>query len=500
MQGEWVEDLALEVGIEQVGVQFVETGTRKLTIVSMLLVTDVLMLISANLAATFIRFRSFAAAAALDNVGASYTYYEIAWVSVAISLLFLWREGLYDLERLFWGSGEFSRVMQALALGVVAFILATYALKMPGLSRAWTILAFALSVILVALGRALVRLMLRLLRRRGLFLRRTLVVGSNAEAVQLIRLLKEARDTGLVPVGCLASSQAERLDLNYCGGEVPCMGEASELATIVRERGIDTVIIASSAFDHEVVSRMIGELKGIDITTHVSSGLFEILTRRVLVRELAGVPLITVKAVSLSRGNLATKRAFDLLASGIGVLVGLPVWLLIAVAIKLESRGPVFYRQARIGQDGVTFDMFKFRSMSNDAETRLEHLTHQNEATGPLFKMKDDPRVTRVGGWMRKYSIDEFPQLLNVLYGEMSLVGPRPPLPSETQQYTDHHWRRMEVPPGMTGLWQVSGRSTLTFDEMVRLDLFYVENWSVGFDLSLILRTVPAVMFARGAY
>lgn len=493
-------DLALDVGQEHSAGRFVETGTRKLIIVSMLLVTDVLMLVSANLSASYIRFHTFAASAALDNAGASFTYYEIAWVSVAISLVFVWHEGLYDLERLFWGSGEFSRVMQALALGVVAFILATYALHMPGLSRAWTILSFALSVILVSLGRGCVRLVLRVLRRRGVFLRRTLVVGSNAEAVQLVRLLKSARETGLVPVGCLASSHTERLDLNYCGSEVPCIGEASELATVVRENAIDTVIIASSAFDHEIVSRMIGELKGIDITTHVSSGLFEILTRRVLVRELAGVPLITVKAVSLSRGNLATKRAFDVLVSGMGVLVGLPVWVLIALAIKLESRGPVFYRQARIGQNGVTFDMFKFRSMSNDAETRLEHLMHHNEATGPLFKMKDDPRVTRVGRWMRKYSIDEFPQLLNVVLGEMSLVGPRPPLPGETQQYTDYHWRRMEVPPGMTGLWQVSGRSSLTFEEMVRLDLYYVENWSVGFDTSLILRTIPAVMFARGAY
>ena len=144
--------------------------------------------------------------------------------------------------------------------------------------------------------------------------------------------------------------------------------------------------------------------------------------------------------------------------------------------------------------------MFKFRSMYRDADERLKELEAQNEASGPLFKMKNDPRVTRVGKWMRKYSIDEFPQLLNVLRGEMSLVGPRPPLPRETLEYTDHHWRRMQVPPGMTGLWQVSGRSSLTFGEMIRLDLYYIENWSVGFDLSLLMRTVPAVVFARGAY
>jgi lipopolysaccharide/colanic/teichoic acid biosynthesis glycosyltransferase len=177
------------------------------------------------------------------------------------------------------------------------------------------------------------------------------------------------------------------------------------------------------------------------------------------------------------------------------------VWVLLAAAIKLTSPGPVLYRQLRMGGDGKPFGMFKFRSISADAEARLAELeaAGANEATGPLFKMKDDPRVTAVGRWMRKFSIDEFPQLLNVMHGEMSLVGPRPPLPGETDA-TDHHWRRMEVLPGMTGLWQVSGRSRLTFDEMIRLDLFYIENWSVGFDMGLMLRTVPAVLFARGAY
>ena len=197
---------------------------------------------------------------------------------------------------------------------------------------------------------------------------------------------------------------------------------------------------------------------------------------------------------------MLTKRTFDLVVGGLIVLLGTPLWLLIAVGIKLQTPGPVFYRQERIGRDGKPFGMFKFRSMYVDAEARLAEIRAANEATGPLFKMKDDPRVTRIGKWMRKYSIDEFPQLINVLKGEMSLVGPRPPLPSETEQYSDHHWRRMEVLPGMTGLWQVSGRSRLTFDEMVRLDLFYIENWSVGFDMSLILRTIPAVLLARGAY
>jgi len=186
--------------------------------------------------------------------------------------------------------------------------------------------------------------------------------------------------------------------------------------------------------------------------------------------------------------------------ASIFVLVGLPIWLLIMLLIKTSSRGPVFYQQERVGRGGKPFGMYKFRSMVADAEIRIKELKGANEASGPLFKMKDDPRITPIGKWMRKFSVDEFPQLINVLKGEMSLVGPRPPLPREVETYSQHDWRRMEVVPGMTGLWQVSGRSSLTFDEMVRLDLFYIENWSVGLDLSLIARTVPAVLFARGAY
>jgi len=168
--------------------------------------------------------------------------------------------------------------------------------------------------------------------------------------------------------------------------------------------------------------------------------------------------------------------------------------------IKLTSSGPVFYGQTRVGRAGEHFQMLKFRSMYSDADARLSELSSANEASGPLFKMKDDPRVTAIGRWLRKFSIDEFPQLINVLKGEMSLVGPRPPLPNEVERYTSRDWRRLEVVPGMTGLWQVSGRSSLTFDEMVALDLFYIENWSVALDITLMYRTIPAVLFARGAY
>ena len=464
--------------------------------------TDAVMLVLATLLATYLRFNTFDVAVSLENVSPSARpqYDDMSLFVAVVWLAFLWLGGLYDFDRLFWGAGEYSRVLRSLSLGLVGVILLTFALRMPGLSRAWTLLAWALAALFVTFGRLVIRAGLRRLRRRGKLQRPTLIVGSNPEAADLIRIVMSDPGNGLVVVGCLASSQAERLELDYCSDTVPVLGHARELPEIIQAHGIDTIIIASTAFDHEVIARIIGELRGLTVDIHISSGLFEVLTTRVLVRELSGVPVMTVKGVSLSASNLRTKRAFDLVIAGMFFLLGMPVWLLLALAIKFDSRGPVFYQQPRIGQHGDEFGMLKFRSMSIDADVRRAELAEHNEASGPLFKMKDDPRVTRVGKWMRKLSIDEFPQIINVLRGEMSLVGPRPPLPREVVEYTDHHWRRMEVPPGMTGLWQVSGRSALTFEEMVRLDLFYIENWSVGFDLSLILRTVPAVLLARGAY
>lgn len=462
--------------------------------------SDTVALYLAMLAATLVRFGSLTQRVSFEDATVQLAFWQLGIIVAPMWVAFLGAEGLYDPQRLSWGSGELSRVARALSLGVVGFIVLTYVLKLAGLSRAWTLLAWVFAVMFVIAGRGVIRVWSGRQHMRGKMLRPTLIVGSNAEAADIIRVLKASRAEGLVPVGCLASSQAERLSLDYCAPHVPCLGTARELAEVVAKNDIDTVIIASSAFDHDVLARMIAEVRQLDLDVNISSGLFEVLTSRVLVREVGGVPLITVRGLTLSKVNLITKRVFDLVVSLAIIGIGLPIWLLIMILIKTTSAGPVFYTQERIGRAGSPFGMYKFRSMVADADARRVDIEGANEASGPLFKMKDDPRVTAIGKWMRKFSIDEFPQLINVLKGEMSLVGPRPPLPSEVAQYTQHDWRRLEVVPGMTGLWQVSGRSSLTFDEMVRLDLFYIENWSVTLDLALLGRTVPAVLFARGAY
>ncbi len=476
-------------------------ATRHAQLQITLFAVDALMLLLATLLATWVRFSRLDAMAGLENVRFEQPLYsEISLFAVLVWLVFLWQGQLYDLGRLFWGSGEFSRVLRAISFGLVGIILLTYVLKLPGLSRAWTLLAWGLSVAFVSAGRLGVRIAMRELRRRGRLRRPTVVVGSNREAEDLIRVLRSDRSNGIDIVGCLASTEADYRRLQSCAPDVPVLGSARKLMQVIAEKHIDTVVIASTAFEHEVIARIMHELRGVEVDVHISSGLFEVLTSRVIVREVSGVPLITVKGISLSRWSQFRKRVFDLVVAGAIILLGMPIWVFVMLAIKFDSRGPVFYKQPRVGRAGEAFGMYKFRSMCDDADARLAQLLEDNEADGPLFKIKNDPRVTRVGKWMRKFSVDEFPQLLNVMRGEMSLVGPRPPLIHEAEQYTDHHWRRMEVLPGMTGLWQVSGRSRLSFEEMVRLDVFYIENWSLGFDLAILARTLPAVLFARGAY
>lgn len=475
-------------------------ASKRRVLVTTLLGSDFLAIMIAGLAAAQIRFGTPFATGAFENVPADFSFVELSAVTAFLWVLTLGISGLYDLDRVSWSAAEGGRVARALSMGVVILILVTYAIKAPGLSRAWVLLVWVLAIGLVLSSRALVSIWLTVARRRGRMLHPTLVVGSNAEASDIIRVLRGSVEAGLVPVGCVTSSQAEKLELDYCSENVPVLGSAREIASVLDEYPMDAVVIASSAFDHDVLARMIAELRDRHVDVHISSGLFEVLTSRVLVNEVAGVPLITVKGVSLTPRKVITKRAFDIVLAGLVILVGLPIWLTVAAAIVLTSPGPVFYGQERIGREGERFTMLKFRSMYRDADARLAELQADNEASGPMFKMKDDPRVTPVGKWMRKFSVDEFPQLINVMRGEMSLVGPRPPLPHEVERYSTNDWRRLEVTPGMTGLWQVSGRSSLTFDEMVRLDLFYIENWSVSLDMTIIVRTVPAVLLARGAY
>jgi exopolysaccharide biosynthesis polyprenyl glycosylphosphotransferase len=263
----------------------------------------------------------------------------------------------------------------------------------------------------------------------------------------------------------------------------------------------DAVAVSAGVQLHPQALRHLGwELAARSVGLIMAPALTDIAGPRIHTQQVAGLPLIHVTTPALEGGQGVAKRLFDVLVAGTMIIVAAPVMVLVAIMIKLDSGGAVFFRQERVGIEGAPFGMLKFRSMVQDAEQQLAELSHHNEGNGVLFKIKNDPRITRVGGLLRRFSLDELPQLFNVLAGSMSLVGPRPPLPSEVESYEHDVRRRLLVKPGLTGLWQVSGRSNLSWQDSVRLDLYYVENWSLAGDLIILLRTVRAVFRRTGAY
>jgi exopolysaccharide biosynthesis polyprenyl glycosylphosphotransferase len=331
-------------------------------------------------------------------------------------------------------------------------------------------------------------------RARGRLRFRTLVVGTNGEAANLVEVLKRPR-SGFDPMG-VATATPLVGDLPF---DLPVLGDVDSLSKIVDDAGVECVFIASTAVRGAQLKTISKVLRGHDVEVRMSANMTDILASRLHLQQIENTLALSLQPVRLTGPQALAKRVFDIGVASGTLLVLSPVLLAVAAAIRLGS-GPVFFRQTRIGMKGRPFQMYKFRTMIPDADQWLAMLADRNEADGPLFKMRDDPRVTRVGRLLRRWSIDELPQLINVIRGDMSLVGPRPALPSEVMAYEDWHRDRLEVRPGMSGLWQVKGRSELAFDEAVRMDLFYIENWSVVYDLYILFKTPHAVVSRRGAY
>ena len=283
---------------------------------------------------------------------------------------------------------------------------------------------------------------------------------------------------------------------------MPVVGTSATVIEALKKTSADTVAVGAwSDFNQSDLRRLSWELEGSGVALVVAPSLTDIAGPRIHIRPVAGLPLLHVEQPEFSGGRRLLKGSTDRLSALVVLLIASPVLLGLAIGVRVTSRGGALFRQTRVGVDGRTFTMFKFRSMYADAEARLADLENQNQnADGLLFKMRDDPRVTPIGRWLRRFSLDEVPQLLNVVAGDMSLVGPRPPLPREVAQYGQDVRRRLLVRPGLTGLWQISGRSDLSWEESVRLDLHYVENWSLALDAMIIWKTVFAVLRRRGAY
>ncbi|WP_432834949.1 exopolysaccharide biosynthesis polyprenyl glycosylphosphotransferase [Dactylosporangium sp. CA-092794] len=400
----------------------------------------------------------------------------------------------YEKRHLFVGTDEYQRVLRAGLALTAATVFVAYATE-TRIARGWFVVALPLVTFACLLARFVLRQALhRARKRRGACMRRVVVVGHELAVEAMARQLCRERYHGLKVVGACLPAPGTVAD-------VPILGTFDEIAGAVRRARADTVLVLSCPeLDGHALRRLAWHLERDDIDLIVASTLIDVAGSRTTIRPVDGLPMLHVEHPTLSGARRLVKALVDRVGAVVLLVLTTPLLALLALAVRMDSTGPVLFRQVRVGKDGHEFVIFKFRTMHIDAEARLAELRHLNEVDGALFKLRNDPRVTRVGRLLRKFSLDELPQLLNVIGGSMSLVGPRPPLPEEVAVYPDDARRRLAVRPGMTGLWQVSGRSDLSWDEAVRLDLQYVENWSLSLDLVILLRTLSAVTRGAGAY
>lgn len=412
-------------------------------------------------------------------------------------LIVLWANGAYDRRYLGLGTDEFKRVVRASVTVAASVSFLAFATK-TDLSRLSVATALLGAMFLILLERCLARLVLHLIRKRGGHAaHRMLLIGTLPEALEVHTAVTRSPAAGLIPVAIHVTdgyAAARGIDTPvpvYAGRDV---------LSLVREVGADTIAVCGSASaEPGELRRLAWQLEGSGVDLIVAPQLTDIAGPRVHVRPIEGLPLLHVEEPTLSGLAWLAKNLLDRIAAGVGLLLLAPLFVAIAIAIRISDPGPVFFRQPRVGHEGRTFRVWKFRTMYVDAEQRLASLVDQNETNGMLFKIREDPRVFPVGRFLRATSLDEFPQLINVLAGEMSLVGPRP-LPADDGDFLGDVRRRLLVRPGITGLWQVSGRSDLSWDEAVRLDLYYVDNWSLAYDLSILWRTIGVVLARKGAY
>ncbi|MGY1774408.1 sugar transferase [Geodermatophilus sp. SYSU D00804] len=403
-------------------------------------------------------------------------------------------------ERFLWiGVEEYRRVLDAAVAVLAVVATVSWGLQLE-VARGLVVLTLPLATLFTLLGRVAHRHWLRRERQQGQYLQTTILVGAREPVAALDEQLQRSPHQGYRVIGCCLPVAEQSRGIDAFNG-LPVLGGVADVADVVKRFEVDTVAVLPGPDIHGAVLRRLGwQLEDTEAELLLAPAVTDVVGPRVHIRPVAGLPLLHMERPELTGVRRFTKELVDRSAAAIGLLVLAPALLAIAVAVRLDSRGPVLFRQERIGRCGETFTMLKFRSMVQDAPRLVEQLAAANEGNGVLFKMKADPRVTSVGRVLRRYSFDELPQLINVLRGDMSLVGPRPPLAKEVEQYGADMHRRFLVKPGLTGLWQVSGRSDLSWDDSVRIDVRYVENWSLALDLMILWKTVGAVLRGSGAY
>lgn len=465
-----------------------------------LLLVDVLMLTAAFVLAYWLRFyvEITLAPGITPSPG---VYAPLVAVLIPCWLLLFAAFGLYNISSLLGGLGEYGRILNACTWGTMLVIVATFAFPdMPPISRGWLVMAWVLAGALVCAGRFSARRAAYAARRSGHFVAPALVIGSNQEAAALVEQFANSSHSGLEVRGVIAPRAADEEAARRLG--LPLLGSLDGLGRTLEQQAIREVIVASSALTERELLQITQEIsQHPGVSLRLSSGLYEVLTTGMQVTTIASVPLMTVNRLRLTTGEAALKSILDFAFIALSLPLHLPLFLVIALLIKLDSPGPVLHRRRVVGVGGREFDAFKFRTMYVNGDEILAGHPDLQAQLARDHKLKQDPRITRVGHFLRRVSLDELPQLINVLLGQMSLVGPRMVHPTEVAKYGRMKDNLFTVKPGLTGMWQVSGRSDLSYDERVRLDMLYIRNYSLWLDLQILLvQTPPAVLRGHGAY
>jgi exopolysaccharide biosynthesis polyprenyl glycosylphosphotransferase len=427
------------------------------------------------------------------NLGVVRTHLMLAILSFPIWPISLGLNKLYLARAVARQTEEIRRIINATLISVAAIVGAAFVMRFYTLSRLWIVSVMIFVPACLIAERMVARRIFIRLRREGRILRRVLIVGTDASAIGLAHATQRQPDLGYQAVGFVGPDEiGTRGGCNVLGGY-------EDTQSVLEATGANGVMISLASVEPALVNRLTRQLTDAGYHVALSSGLRDIDIVRFRAQDVGGHTLIYVEQTMRDGWRAIAKRLFDVVVSILALVLSSPLWLAAAIAIKLESKGPVLFSQERVGRDGKVFRILKFRTMVADAHARKAELAELNEADGPMFKISDDPRITRVGRFLRKLSIDEIPQFVNVLRGEMSVVGPRPALPEEVEQWSEDVHERLRVLPGITGMWQVSGRSDTTFDEYKRLDLYYVDNWSLAHDVRIVAKTVGVVLAGRGA-
>ncbi|MGD9405543.1 MAG: undecaprenyl-phosphate glucose phosphotransferase [Anaerolineae bacterium] len=463
------------------------------------IITDVLLINLAFAIAYWLRYELQWFAAVDEANFVRYGAFIPVSLTLTIVLLGIYKlNGVYDQPR---GASWFDEVYSLLtgtATGIILMVFVIVFLFRPLLySRLIFLYAGVLVTIFLSVSRMARRFLRHRLRRRGLGVDRLLIVGAGEVGRTVMRHVVAQPVLGYHVVG-FVDDDPEKASTDI--GRFRALGNTASIPRLIKEMVVDEVIITLPWMYHRKIVSIIAQCEREQVRVRIVPDMFQMTLSHLDVEDLGGIPMIGMRDISIGRTQMLIKRAMDVIVSLVGLVLLLPFFALMALLIKLDSDGPVFFTQIRVGKGENLFACYKFRSMRQGAEAEIEQLRTYNEADGPIFKMRDDPRITRMGRILRRTSLDELPQLFNVLMGHMSLVGPRPAPPSEVQRYQPWHKRRLEVAPGMSGLWQVSGRSELSFDEMVLLDLYYIEHWSPVLDLQILLRTLPKMITGEGAY